>query len=417
MSTSHTRLWFLLLVAVFVAVFLPDLHAQPKPAQPQILWPPTTEPKFVMVNPDGGLIYFKLGAGLVYNKTTLTIDVKPTLTAEEKWCPGPVMAVAVDRMSTTVGQSWSVNSPCFVHFNLVPPVPVDPISVSVFTTPFTITIPAGSVVDDDVYLYALAPTFTPQTANAKIGIRIGKTGSVTCDGCTAGVNLDNRIPRMFPASSVPIGMIPIRSGKFSSMVDDIISRKQVFIGPGAEMQIVPDQGGYWFNLKPASTQLALLAQRQADLQAATTSATLKQIYATPMPLQKVAQLERKMATLEGNQTALQSRVPATLSDTQVMWRSFEESREMMAGQLQSMTQEAMMATEQVRNMGLEGLNKANERTVPLTPQTVCDGPMDWAMDTTHLYRCVVTTSLPGQPTPFPPGGIYWLRFPYDRKWK
>lgn len=67
-----------LIFALFAAFFFLEaaLNAQIKPAQPQILWPPVTEPKLVTINPDGGLIYLKIGPDLKYDKLLGTLNAR-----------------------------------------------------------------------------------------------------------------------------------------------------------------------------------------------------------------------------------------------------------------------------------------------------------------------------------------------------
>ena len=117
------------------------------------------------------------------------------VTQEERWCPGPIMRVSEDRLSVTIGLNWSTQKPCYMHFNLTPPTQVDPVSITSFFEPFTISIKPGFVGDDTVYLFAVAPTFVPAVANSKIGARVKSSAAVTCGGCGAGVVVDTRIPR------------------------------------------------------------------------------------------------------------------------------------------------------------------------------------------------------------------------------
>lgn len=344
--------------------------------------------------------------------------VPPTVSQEEKWCPGPSMVVAADRLSFMVGSRWSITTPCYVHFNITPPAQVDPVSVMSFVEAFQVTIKPGFTGDDEVYLFAMEPGFAPPVP-AKIGVRVRNVNAVTCGGCGAGVTQDSRLPRMFPARSVPIGFVEIRGGKFRPKPDELLSRQQVYIGPGVEMAMRADQGGYWFEVSAAQAQIATMAQRTAELQGVTAAAAAKQIWARPVPTEQVATLEKRITEMERSYMELHGRVPPTAQQTQLMLTEFEQAREEIRGRLGMVYEDLHMQTRGMQQQLMQELDQTMYVQPPATPTEVCVHPRNWSRDTKYLYRCLAAApynQAGAQPEP-PLNGVYWLRIQIDTKWK
>jgi len=326
------------------------------------------------------------------------------VTQEERWCPGPIMRVSEDRLSMTIGLNWSNTRPCYMHFNLTPPVGVDPVSITSFVEPFTISIKPGFVGDDDVYLFAVAPTFTPAVANSKIGIRVKSSLAVTCGSCGAGVVVDTRIPRMFPASTVPIGFAAIRGGKFLPKPDELLARQQIYIGPGAEMTVIPDQGGYVFQLNPA----AVATQRAVDaanaLKTTAALAVTRSMAMTPVPDKELQVVKATVNQLAVELRDVQTRVPPDSGQVQALMQRFEEAGMNAQQGASSIIEASRMSVEEAT---ARMLYSASERvSVPTSSDESC-ATHQWAQDGKYLYRCI--PALQGQA----PGS--WVRYVYNGK--
>lgn len=329
---------------------------------------------------------------------------------EEAWCPGPSLQVQADRLSLLIGRNWSAATPCYIHFNITPPASVDPISVSSQIEPITLTIKAGFTGDDEAYIYALAPTFSP-VASSKIAVRTKNLSAVSCGGCSGGVLQDTRTPRTFPPNSVPIGFAVIRGGKFLPKADELLSRQQVYIGPGAEMALRADQGGYWFEVSAATQTAANLALSAARMETARNETLTRMLQAAPPAEAKVKSLDERLTALESYYMELQQRVPPSAREAAMARSSWQE-------ELDSMRASAQMEVERVNGEARDLLGKIHSemltdfmREVPKTPETPCYDPREWALDEKYLYRCLdlpnATHTMERQ----------WVRMERDRKWK
>lgn len=330
--------------------------------------------------------------------------VPETVSYEERWCPGPALEVDFSRLSVLVGKNWANGRPCYIHFNLVPPTKVDPMSVSSFVEPFYVRIKAGFVGDEDVYLYAVAPTFTP-AANAKIAARVKSLASIECGGCTGGIQQDARMPRMFPPSTVPIGFLAIRGGKFLPKPDELLSRQQVFIGPGAEMSVIPDQGGYWFQVSPAAAAQAQVTAAANALKAQQALLVARTTAMTPPPAQELQAVKQQVQSLQSEVSRINEIVPPDAEVMRIRIRDFEmatdSAQERLSNAMEGVRQEADQRIGQL-------LFSASERVpVPSSPGETC-AVHSWAQDEKFLYRC-----LPALQAAAPSS---WVRMPYDRKW-
>lgn len=339
----------------------------------------------------------------------------------ERWCPGPVAVVAQSRKAATLGTNWSPGRPCYVHFNITPPAQVDPVSVTSFVEPVTISVSPTFTGDDEAYIYALAPTFNP-VVPAKLRVSVRSPNSVTCPSCSGGVVTDPRQVRTFPPNSVPIGFIVIRGGLMSPKPDILLDQHQVYIGPGAEMVLRVDQGGYWFEVGTPTATLAAMTQRTADLENARAATQIRSMLSRPTEAEHVQQLEGQISELRAQLAEMSARVPPTKEETDRLRFEFMDAAESIR---MNMTSQVEHIREQVETAayGLYSeLDKVDRVDVPSDPDAPCDHPKKWAMDDKYIYRCT-TPSLPPINTPrmeiqagqARSGG--WVRMPYDRKWR
>lgn len=324
---------------------------------------------------------------------------------EDAWCLRPALEVSTSRVGAVIGKNWSASRPCYLHFNLTPPIKVDPVNVSSFSEPVLIQIKAGFVLDEDVYVYAIAPTFVPM-ANAKIQLRVRNMGSVTCGQCTGGVTMETAAVRLFPSNTLPIGMIAIRGGKFTPKADDILSHMQTYIGPGASMSVKYDQGGYWFQVDPTTAQLAHVTQAANALKATQALAVARATVMTPISDSQVRALQTGMKHLLTEVAQIRQELPPTPEARQRMMQEYEDARTGAHEMLSHMREEVRARAEQ--EIGMLMYNAALRVEPPASPNKDC-GAHSWAQDDKYLYRCI-----PALQTQAPAS---WVRYSYDRKWK
>jgi hypothetical protein len=280
---------------------------------------------------------------------TQLLPMQIPLNADELRCPGPLLTVT-DATHITIGANWSLERPCYFRFNLTPPASVDPTSVSSFTAPIILTIINNMTEDDEVYIYAAAPLFNPAIPS-RIGVRVRNRDRFFCLNCGAGIEIDPRTPRLFPASSVPIGFALVRAGKFTPNADEI--RQQFFIGPGAEMIVHQDQGGFWFEVGPAATQLALSLQAQSRALASDRIAVARAKAAMPEPSKKVKTLEQRVKVLEAMLDDLALRTPRTAVGT-------VEAAEQYKSQMEAAVQQFLIDIEQLRIRAMDASPARND---------------------------------------------------------
>lgn len=321
------------------------------------------------------------------------------------WCPKPALEVMANRLDATLGKNWTAAKPCYLHFNLTPPTKVDPVSIASFSEPITIQVKAGFTGDDDVYVYAIAPTFAPNAQNSKIQLRVKSLASTACGQCTGGVLAENNATRMFPPNTLPIGMIAIRGGKFVPKADDILSHMQTYIGPGASMSVRYDQGGYWFQVDPTAAQQAQVTAAANALKATQALAVAKATAMRPVPEAEMQQLQTKMTVVEGQLNEIQQSIPPDAAARQMYMRNWEE-------QINGAQEAAFRVAEEAR-MRVEGeigkilFNAITRVEPPANPSMNCE-THSWAQDAKYIYRCLPALQ------PQAPG--YWVRMPYDTKW-
>ena len=306
-----------------------------------------------------------------------------------------------------MGKSWSVSKPCYVHFNLIPPTKVDPINVSTFIEPITMTIPPTFTGDDEVYVWASAPTFTPTVTSSKVMASARTSAAVTCN---CPVSSDTRVPRIFPANSVPIGFALIRGGKFAPIADDILGRQQVFVGPGAEMALRIDQGGYWFEVAPASQAAAtqMAAAKALQVESARTEATIRML-AEMKPADEEIQEAKNLAkqALETSQNALYGRQNIDSQIEHLSMQAMEQVNQVRFG----LEQDLEMKANQIRMIQLEtnGFGLPENRVEVPAKAGECQMP-HWALDSKYVYRCVATKDATGKEK------SVWVRLQYSQKW-
>lgn len=336
----------------------------------------------------------------------------------QRWCPGPVAVVSQSRKSATLGTNWSPARPCYVHFNITPPAQVDPVSVTSFVEPVTINVSPTFTGDDEVYIYALAPTFNP-TVQAKLRVSVRNSVAVTCAGCSGGVLADTRQVRTFPPNSVPVGFIQIRGGLLAPKPDIILDQHQVYIGPGAEMALRVDQGGFWFEVGTPTATLAALTQRTADLENARAATQIRAMLTKPTEPERIQQLEGELSSLQAQLAEVTARVPPTKEDTERLRFEFVDAAENIRMNVTNQIEHVRDQVESAAYAIYAELDRVDRVDVPASPDAPCSHPKQWAMDSKYIYRCT-TPSLPAPNRPGPKaqamsGG--WVRMPYDRKWK
>ena len=333
----------------------------------------------------------------------------------ERWCPGPVAVVAQSRKAATIGGNWSPGRPCYVHFNITPPAQVDPVSVASFVEPVTINVGAAFTGDDEVYIYALAPTFNP-TVQAKLRVSVRTAGAVTCPSCSGGAVTDTRAVRTFPPNSVPIGFIQIRGGLLAPRPDILLDQYQVFIGPGTEMTVRMDQGGYWFEAGAPTATLAAAVNRAVELENARAATQIRSMLSRPTPEQQVQQLEDQLANLQTQFAEMIARVPPTRDETDRLRQEFGETAEHIRMSVTSQIEHVREQVESAAYALYSELDKVDRVNVPASPDAPCAHPKQWAMDQKYIYRCT-TPSLPANRAGEAPRSGGWVRMTYDRKWR
>jgi hypothetical protein len=168
------------------------------------------------------------------------------------------------------------------------------------------------------------------------------------------------------------------------------------------MTVIPDQGGYVFQLNPAAvaTQRAVDAANALKTNAAL--ATARAMAMTPVPDKELQALKSTVGQLAVELRDVQGRVPPDSNQVQLMMRQFEEAG--MNAQ-QSTSSIIEMARMNLEESTARMLYSASERvSVPTSSDADC-ATHQWAQDDKYLYRCI--PALQGQA----PGS--WVRYTYS----
>jgi hypothetical protein len=249
----------------------------------------------------------------------------PASSPETAWCPGAPLE-RLDATTVAIGRQWSAATPCYAHFNLTPPAAIDPISVSTFTAGATVTVTAGATFSDDLYVYLQAPAFnsTTMTRPQRIVVQSKYPSQLQCSGCiveTAGAGT-----RMFPAFSMPVGLVSVQGGQVHPSLDPIINSHQLYIGADLGVAVRRDGAGLWIELSRADAQ-AQAQIVQAQMAAGSLAAAQARVMASqPLPVQRLDDLERKFEALQRDYFDVVGRIPASPEDVQQLAISVDAAR-------------------------------------------------------------------------------------------
>jgi hypothetical protein len=204
---------------------------------------------------------------------------------ENEWCPQPILERTNDT-SFIIGKNWSEITPCYVHFNIVPPGSLDPIHIAKFTSPIIINLNT-TTLSDQILIWFSAPTWTIPIIPVKLQIGITKIGLIT----NPAIIIQSPITlRIFPAQTVPLGFLDVANGILAPTTHAILNKHQIYVG-NMPMVIRPFQGSYLFELN-STTQMALnleLSNAEKNL------SLLKQ-----KPYNQIQELQSRVQSLEFN---------------------------------------------------------------------------------------------------------------------
>lgn len=340
-------------------------------------------------------------------------------TKEGEWCTAPNLQVASDKQ-LVVGPKWTSDDPCYIHYSIIPPGSVDPLSVSKFIAPQIIDINPAFTGDDEIYIWATEPKFVPVTPS-KIYVGVKDVNSLQCPTCL--IVAQTALPRVFPAGVVPIGFVQITQGKLHPKVNDVLDSHQIHIA-GAPMVVHKRENGYFFEINPATVQAQdqqrQLEQSRNQMELARNQAVERVMKAEPVPMTLVKRLTEQVQQLQRRNLEMQSelinlRVPnkqevistrRELSELQGhvnQFRSqFSDTNMYMMQARDSISQNVEMQAHHLMQEMQRRLDNYGSRVpVPSSPSDPC-APGVWSRNVTHHYQCVQGDN-----------GWEWIRYRID----
>ncbi len=262
----------------------------------------------------------------------------PGASPEATWCPGPPLTRA-GAHTLTIGAQWTAAAPCYAHFNLAPPATVDPISVSKFAAPATVTLTPGAW-QDDLYIYLQAPAFNGSsiTRPQRIVVQTTQPSRVQCDNCIVETAAPGT--RIFPAFAMPVGLARVEAGEIHPDLDPIINSHQLYIGADLGIAVRRDGPGMWIELSrtaaiaQAQTTAAQLAQGSLE------AMRIRAMNAQPLPVARLDQLEQRFEALQRDYLEIVGRIPATPAQVEELNRNIEATQETIRYNTENAMQES-----------------------------------------------------------------------------
>jgi acyl-CoA hydrolase len=333
------------------------------------------------------------------------LSVEPTKAPE--WCPGPVLS-RMDDKRFVIGANWSAANPCHIQFNVIPPANRDPISVITYTKPIVVTVPDTATGNDEFYVWSSGPIWETASVTSKLMVGARLDTNVACPvGCTVLKQTAN--PRMFPQSTSPMGSIALLNGILAPKANNIMDgTRQITVGPGAAMSLTMTDGVIFAQLDPVAGQAALsnlrMEQAKTDMEVARTKAVENMFKAAPVPLQKLKNIETRLANIERTSMELEQKAAVTPEQSKQLKADFTQFQNELVSMRNDMHHQMMRMPQQNNEMMLESMhmnlqqeigNLRSEVTDPtrwqVTPPTgvnsaPCYAPQ-WANDDKYYYRC------------------------------
>lgn len=168
-------------------------------------------------------------------------------------CTGPVVRF-VDTKTLIIGQNWTVDNPCNLYFQIEAEPPIESgLSIKSIKWSSTVKLTATASMDDLLFIWVAAPDFPATMAKLTIGVM--NTAVIDCS--TIGAMPDSSCiiapvqgpPRVFPKGTIPVAMIPIVAGKFSTTVHDLLGmHRQVTFGPNVKLSVTFKDGVYLYQV-------------------------------------------------------------------------------------------------------------------------------------------------------------------------
>jgi hypothetical protein len=230
-------------------VFAIQLHSQTRLDSEQV------------VGGTGGAINFDIGPGLhtvtVNGKTTLRldpsyIDALVQLKQADARCRGPVLTT-VNQKELLIGEYWSTEHPCYLHFMVEPPYRPDPLSVVRWNKSFRLFLHPDFTGNTTIYVYALPPT---ATTPARLAVDTDVSGVFDFDlspchlegRCVVTVAPpgDGTTARTFPTGAMPLGVVEVFEGQLHPQPYSIANYHQ--IQSTSPMTVRTWEGNYLFQI-------------------------------------------------------------------------------------------------------------------------------------------------------------------------
>lgn len=357
-----------------------------------------------------------------------------SLTREGDWCSAPNILVNNDKQFV-VGPKWTASDPCYIHFGIVPPGSVDPLSISKFTSPLVVDINPAFVGDDEVYVWATEPKFSPVTPS-KLYIGVKDASSITCPACL--VVAQPTTPRVFPAGVVPIGFFQIVQGKLHPKANDILDGHQIHIAT-MPMSVKKFENGYLFELTPATvvaanaqknleaTQAQLASakvqkeiqavQNQKNLEFAQANAERSKVALSqakmdnearlarsePAPIAMLREMDRRVNETQILFMQMQGQMPVSKADVNERRKELNELEQRISELHMRIGQQMEMAQDQAQSRMMAGNPDMHRVSPPSTKDSACSPPQ-WSVDDRFYYVCIVSDVSPSP---------RWIRYQID----
>lgn len=343
-------------------------------------------------------------------------------TSEGEWCTAPNLKVVNDKQ-LVVGEKWTDANPCYIHYSIIPPGGVDPLSISKFTAPLYVDLNPNFTGDDELYIWATEPKFTPTPTPSKLYVGVKDVNALQCPTCL--VVAQTTTPRVFPAGVVPVGFVQIIQGKLHPKANDVLDGHQIHIA-GAPMVVHMRENGYFFEINPATVQAQAqqrqLEQSRTQMEVARNNAIQSLAKAEPIPMQLVKRLTEQVNQMQKRNFELQMelnklKVPhqqeiistrrelnELRGDVQQFRGQFGESRIAMDHIHDMISSQIEMQTQSFEQRLRDRMDTSFAKVpVPESPSVPC-GVGQWARSSTYHYQCVLSDTA---------NGTEWIRYRID----
>lgn len=178
------------------------------------------------------------------------------------WCHG-ALVLRESEKQVKVGPFWSEKNKCHINFELTPPEHLDPLHISVFSSPVTIKIKNDTTLTDDIHVWVKAPVFGTNPIPAKIQVGVLDPSIIEyCTGCEIVTQTRTEGVRLFPPMVVPLGYFLVYNGVVYEKTVDIYSKMSIQLSGAATFRKTAENVFLFSLVNNTQTQAAQIQEME-----------------------------------------------------------------------------------------------------------------------------------------------------------